>query len=134
MPFDYNNISFPYYSEAKRTFDTTEDWTREGVRVLTLWFYGKPSNSAERLYLVLEDSTLQSAIVFHKDLNVILIPNWQEWNVDLQEFAAHGVDLANVNAIAIGFGDKNNLQPGGSGTVYFDDIRLYRPAPKPEAN
>jgi hypothetical protein len=44
------------------------------------------------------------------------------------------VDLANVNAIAIGFGDKNNLQPGGSGTVYFDDIRLYRPAPKPEAN
>lgn len=134
MPFDYNNISFPYYSEAKRTFDAAEDWTREGVGVLTLWFYGKPSNSAERLYLVLEDSALKNAIVFHKDPHVIIMPSWQEWNVDLQEFAVHGVDLANVNAIAIGFGDKNNLQPDGSGTVYFDDIRLYRPAPKPGAN
>jgi hypothetical protein len=36
------------------------------------------------------------------------------------------VNLANVNTIAIGFGDKKNPQPGGSGTAYFDDIRLYR--------
>ncbi|GAG41578.1 unnamed protein product, partial [marine sediment metagenome] len=46
----------------------------------------------------------------------------------LQEFAAQGVNLANVNMISIGFGDKNNLQAGGSGMVFFDDIRLYRPA------
>jgi len=42
------------------------------------------------------------------------------------------VNLANVNTISIGFGDKNNLQPGGSGMVFFDDIRLYRPATEPE--
>jgi len=41
------------------------------------------------------------------------------------------VNLANVNTISIGFGDKNNLQAGGSGLVFFDDIRLYRPAPEP---
>jgi hypothetical protein len=42
------------------------------------------------------------------------------------------VGLTNVNRIAIGFGDKNNLQAGGSGWVFFDDIRLYRPAePQP---
>jgi len=32
------------------------------------------------------------------------------------------VNLANVNTIAIGFGDRNNPQPGGSGKMYFDDI------------
>jgi hypothetical protein len=34
------------------------------------------------------------------------------------------VDLTNVNKIAIGFGDKNGTDDGGSGTVYIDDIRL----------
>jgi len=42
------------------------------------------------------------------------------------------VDLANVNKISIGFGDRNNPQPGGSGGVHFDDIRLYRSRPEPE--
>jgi len=58
-----------------------------------------------------------------------LIDTWTEWTIDLQEFAAQGVNLTNVNTISIGFGDKNNLQAGGSGMVLFDDIRLYRPAP-----
>jgi hypothetical protein len=55
---------------------------------------------------------------------------WTEWTIDLQVFADLGVDLANVNTIALGFGDKNpdvSGQVGGSGTMYFDDIRLYRP-------
>jgi hypothetical protein len=39
-----------------------------------------------------------------------------------------GVDLNDVSNIYIGFGDRVS-QPvqGGDGTVYFDDIRLYRP-------
>jgi hypothetical protein len=56
-----------------------------------------------------------------------LIGTWTEWTIDLQEFI--GVNLTSVNTIAIGFGDKDNLQPGGTGMVLFDDIRLYRPAP-----
>jgi hypothetical protein len=43
------------------------------------------------------------------------------------------VDLTDVNNISIGFGNKAASQPGGSGKMYFDDIRLYRPAPEPEA-
>lgn len=43
-----------------------------------------------------------------------------------------GTNLTNVSSIAIGFGDKNNLQPSGSGLVFFDDIRLYwLPEPEP---
>ncbi|UCE47287.1 MAG: hypothetical protein JSW47_16990, partial [Phycisphaerales bacterium] len=52
---------------------------------------------------------------------------WTEWEIDLQAFADQGVDLTNVNTITIGFGTKNAPAAGGSGKVYFDDIRLYRP-------
>jgi hypothetical protein len=47
--------------------------------------------------------------------------------IDLQEFANQGVDLANVLSITIGFGTRNAPAPtGGTGTMYFDDIRLIR--------
>jgi len=36
-----------------------------------------------------------------------------------------GVNLTNVNTISIGVGDKANPQPGGTGLMYIDDIRLY---------
>jgi hypothetical protein len=48
-------------------------------------------------------------------------------NKKVQAFADQGVNLANVNTIGLGLGDRNNPQAGGSGTMYFDDIRLYRP-------
>ncbi len=70
-----------------------------------------------------------SAVIYHGNPNAAQIATWTEWTIDLQDFATKGVNLANVNTIAMGFGDKNNLQADGSGMVYFDDIRLYRPAP-----
>jgi hypothetical protein len=41
MPFEYNNVKTPYYSEAERTFDTTQDWTGNGADTLALWFRGR---------------------------------------------------------------------------------------------
>jgi len=81
------------------------------------------ANAAERMYVNLNGI----ATVYHDNPDAALIDTWTEWRIDLQEFAAKGVNLANVNTISIGFGDKNNLQAGGSGMVLFDDIRLYRP-------
>jgi len=123
MPYFYEN-NFKY-SEATMTLVWPRDWTEEGVGVLSLWFYGDASNAAERMYVALNGS----AVVYHDNPNAAQIDEWTEWTIDLQEFAAQGVNLANVNTITIGFGDKNNLQAGGSGMVFFDDIRLYRPAP-----
>jgi len=94
-------------------------WTHEAIGA------AMPSNDAEPMYVALNGS----AVVFHDNPNAALIDTWTEWNIDLQAFADQGVNLANVNTIAIGFGDKKNPQPGGAGTAYFDDIRLYRPAP-----
>jgi len=94
---------------------------------LSLWFYGDAANAAERMYVALNGGTA----VYHDNPDAALIDTWTEWTIDLQEEFTD-VDLTNVNTLAIGFGDKNNLQPGGTGLVFFDDIRLYRPAPEPD--
>jgi len=124
MPFWYDNSVFRY-SEAQKTLTYPRDWTEEGVGVLSLWFYGDASNVAEPMYVALNDS----AVVTHDNPNAAQIETWTEWTIDLQAFADQGVNLANVNTLAIGFGNRNNPQVGGSGKMYFDDIRLYRPAP-----
>ncbi len=124
MPFWYDNSVFRY-SEAQKTLTYPRDWTEEGVGVLSLWFYGDASNAAEPLYVALNGS----AVVTHDNPNAAQIDIWTEWTIDLQAFADQGVNLANVNTLAIGFGNRNNPQVGGSGKMYFDDIRLYRPAP-----
>jgi len=92
-------------------------WTNQDIGIL--------SNAAESMYVALNGN----AAVYHDDPGAVQIATWTEWTIDLQEFAAQGVNLANVSTISIGFGDKNNLRAGGSGLVFFDDIRLYRPAP-----
>jgi hypothetical protein len=38
------------------------------------------------------------------------------------------VNLANVNSITLGLGNRSNPVASGAGMVFFDDIRLYRPA------
>jgi len=48
--------------------------------------------------------------------------------IPLQAFAEQGINLTNVDKIAIGLGTKGNMTvPGGSGKMFFDDIRLYQP-------
>ena len=54
-----------------------------------------------------------------------------EWTIPLQAFADQGMNLANVSTITIGFGTKNSPAAGGSGQMYCDDIRLYRPSIAP---
>jgi hypothetical protein len=52
--------------------------------------------------------------------------------IPLQQFTALGVNLTNVTSITIGFGTRGNATvAGGTGQMYIDDIRLYRPATTP---
>ena len=107
------------------TLTYPRDWTENGVTTLTIWFRGDSANAAETLYVALNGN----AIVTNDNPDAAQITTWTEWTIDLQAF---GVNLANVNTIALGLGNKNNPQAGGSGTMYFDDIRLYPPPPEPE--
>ncbi|MHC4555797.1 MAG: hypothetical protein ACYTFW_04025 [Planctomycetota bacterium] len=142
MIFDYDNTGTAenifgdpitaYYSEAERTFDSPQDWTRDGVKALSLWFYGDPNNNAEQMYVAMEDNMGMTKLVNHPNPNATLLDTWQEWNIDLREFSDASVDLTNVSKMYIGIGDRHNPQPGGTGTLYFDDIRLYPPRCVPE--
>jgi len=117
MPYLYgNNLKT---SEATLTLVYPRDWTAEGVTKLSLWFRGDSGNAAERMFVA-----LGNAAAYHPDAAATQITGWNEWVIDLTEFA--GVDLTNVGSITIGFGTKNSPAAGGSGTMYFDDIRLYR--------
>ncbi len=123
--YDNNQQAKLRYSEVEKTLSSRRDWTVEGVGVLSIWFYGVASNAAEPLYVALNSN----AVVTHGNPNAAQIEAWTEWTIDLQAFADQGVNLANVNTIAVGLGNKKNPLAGGSGVIYIDDIRLYRSAP-----
>ncbi len=128
MPVFYDN-SILRYSEVEKTLTYPRDWTEKGVNTLTIWFIGDAANAAETLYVALNGN----AIFTNDNPNAAQVETWTQWNIDLSApggFADQGVNLANVNTIAIGLGNKKNPVAGGSGTIYIDDIRLYRPAPE----
>ena len=123
MPLAYDNAVGK--SEATLTLSSNRDWTVKSVNTLTIWFRGDISNAAETLYAVINDSV----VVTNDNPDAALATSWTAWNIDLALLADQGVDLSNVNSITLGLGDRNNPVAGGAGIMYFDDIRLYPPAP-----
>ncbi|MBL7144409.1 MAG: LamG domain-containing protein [Phycisphaerae bacterium] len=123
MPMSYDNAVG--ISEATLTLTSNRDWTVNGINTLTIWFRGSTDNAPENLYVALNGN----AVVNHDNTNAALRSSWLQWDIDLTRFADQGVNLANVNSITLGLGNKNNPVAGGSGMMYFDDIRLYAPAP-----
>jgi hypothetical protein len=124
MPLSYDNNR--KFSEATLTLKTSNDWTREGVANLSLWFRGLATNAAEKMYVALNGT----AVVYQTDTSLTQKIGWTEWVIPLQTFADLGVNLTNVTSITIGFGTRGNMTvAGGTGQMYIDDIRLYRQAP-----
>ena len=123
MPIFYDNTVG--ISEVTRSFSSTmRNWTRDDVVTLSLWYYGDAANAAEPLYVALNGS----AVVTNTNANAALVTEWTQWDISLQEFASQGVSLGSVNSMTIGLGNKANPQAGGgSGHIFVDDIRLYRP-------
>jgi hypothetical protein len=127
--YDNNQQDYAYYSEVELTLDYPRDWTEEGVGVLTIWFRGRSDNDAEPLYVAVSNSTGDSVIVVHDDPAAALLEVWTKWEIPLQTFADQGIILTDVDRIALGQGTRGNITtPGGTGKMYYDDIRLDRPA------
>jgi hypothetical protein len=101
------------------TGDGTGEWANEDI--------GMDRNEAEPMYVAISDMNGTTGTVYHEDPNAALIDTWTEWNINLKDFGDQNVDVVDVNSIAIGFGDRDNPQAGGSGKMYFDNIRLYPP-------
>jgi hypothetical protein len=119
MPFTYDN-SAAGVSEATLTLTSNKDWTVNGVETLTIWYRGSAGNAAETLFVALNGS----ARVDNDDPDAAAKASWTQWNIPLQAFADQGVNLSNVNSITLGASSVT----GGTGTLYFDDIRLHPPA------
>jgi hypothetical protein len=124
MPLAYDNAVGK--SEATSVLTYPRDWTVKGVNTLTVWYAGAVGNAAEPMYVVLNDS----AVVTNDNPDAALIDSWTQWNIDLQLFADQGVDLANVNSITLGLGNRSNPVAGGAGMIFFDDIRLFVQEPE----
>jgi hypothetical protein len=107
------------FTNVTTTGNLTGQWTNQDI--------GIESNDAEPLYVAVSNIAGQPAVVVHDDANASQIDTWTEWVIPLQAFADQGIDLTNVDRIAIGLGTKGNTTiPGGSGKMFIDDIRLYR--------
>jgi len=125
MPFAYDNAVGK--SEATLTLTGLRDWTKYGIEVLSLWFRGGPDNAPEPMYVVLNGNTS----VTHDNPAAAQIETWTQWTIDLQAFADQGLNLASVDTITIGLGNRNNPVAGGSGMMFFDDIQLRQSTQEP---
>jgi hypothetical protein len=77
------------------------------------------------LYVALSDGT-NTAVVDHPDPNAATLTDWQEWNIELNQFSS--INLNNITKVYLGLGDRDSHpDPGGSGAIYVDDIRACPP-------
>ncbi len=112
-------------SNVTTTGSVSGQWANQDV--------GITSNDAEPLYVAVSNIAGAPAVVVHDDPDASVTDVWTEWIIPLQAFADQGINLTDVDRIAIGLGTRGNTMiPGGSGKIYIDEIRLLTPAPEPE--
>ena len=128
MPLLYTNEAGVTNSEASLALTAPRDWTQAFVAELSLWLRGDSDNTAEPLYVAVSNTAGAPAVVAHEDAGIAQIRAWAQWVIPLQGFADLGINLTDVDKIAIGLGSKAGMAVvGGSGTMYIDDIRLCQP-------
>jgi len=108
------------FSNVTTTGTVSPQWMHRDVGVL--------ANAPEPLYVSLSNANGATGVVVNGDADAAVTDVWTEWRIDLSEFAAQGVNLGNVDKIAIGLGSAGDpAAAGGSGTIFIDDIVLRRP-------
>jgi hypothetical protein len=98
------------------TSSVTGDWKSQDI--------GIEYNNPEQLYVALQDSFNNSAVVEYSDPAATTITAWTEWKIPLSAF--NGVNLQSITKLSIGVGDRAATQPGGVGDLYIDDIGLSK--------
>jgi hypothetical protein len=116
---DASQTTEAVFSNVTTTGNVTGVWQNQDV--------GIASNATEPMYVKVSNATGAPAVVAHPDPAAANIDQWTEWVVPLSEFSDKGINLADVDKIAIGLGSGSGTAgPGGSGIMFIDDIRLYR--------
>jgi len=108
------------FTNVTTTGNVSGQWANQDIGIL--------NNDVEPLYVAVSNTSGNPAVVIHDDPAAALIDTWTEWVIPLQTFADQGINLGNVDKIAIGLGSKSGTaSAGGTGKMYIDDVRLYRP-------
>jgi hypothetical protein len=119
MPLYYDNSAAPRVSEAVRTFESDQDWSKYGITTLVLYFRGDVNNVSAPVYVKINNTK----VLYNSGLPSTATEVWKQWNIDL---AQSGANLKAVKSLTIGVGDG---VAGGTGTIYLDDILLYMTPP-----
>jgi len=112
-----NAVCTAEFSDVTISPDPAEPWKSQDI--------GIENNAPEQLYVALQDSANNSAVVKHPDPAATTIDTWTPWDIPLTSFT--GVDLQTIKKMSIGVGDRANTTPGGAGDLYIDDIGLKLP-------
>jgi hypothetical protein len=107
------------FSNVTITGNAGAQWANRDVGIL--------GNNAEPLYVSLVNANGTPAVVAHDNPDAATIDEWTEWVIDLQAFADKGVNLTDVDKIAIGLGATGDAGAlGGLGTLFVDDLTLIQ--------
>ena len=111
------------FANVKITDTVGTQWADQDIGIL--------SNDAEPMYVAVSNPDgigSEPVVVVYDDPAATQIDTWTEWVISLQDLADQGLNLTDVDRIAIGVGTRGNTTvPGGSGKMFIDDIRLYGP-------
>jgi len=118
VPLFYDNTAATYSEVTANVadLDVGRDWTKHGIKALTLRFSGDPNNILQQMYVKINGSR----VTYDGSAEDTRLTGWQMWYIDL---ASIGVNLGNVTELSIGFERIGAV--GGKGMVLLDGIRLY---------
>jgi hypothetical protein len=85
-----------------------------------------PGNDADGLYVMVADGANHTATIAHPDPAATLTADWTEWRIPLSSIKAAGVNIASVEKLVVGVGDRKSPKAGGKGLVFIDDVLVGR--------
>jgi hypothetical protein len=109
---EFSNVSF--------TGDVGADWQMAEIGATQ-----PEGNAPEPLYIALEDTSGNVAVVTNPDDGATARPGWNAWVIPYSELG--GVDLGRITTMFIGVGDRDNPRTGGAGLIFIDDVGYGRP-------
>jgi len=146
MVFGYDNQNgwggSVYFSEARlevnKMPDGAKDWTGNGAlpdndktRSISVSYVGAPGNSSDatydRMYMAIESNDGNFGMALNANPEAQRTSVWEQWEVNFTDLNSPRVKMNNIDYFYLGFGLRcNSGTVGGTGTVMFDDIRLYQ--------
>jgi hypothetical protein len=108
------------------------DWTLAGAKALVMYFKGDPDNAPGQMFAQLQttvSSQNTQRVVYNGDPEDLQSEEWIEWNLELHDLFTgkpqdpplpdEGIPGTKIKSVGVG------IIGGGSGTLYFDDLRVY---------